>query len=140
MLFRSVVVTEAFTGNIALKTAEGTAKQIGSVLKDALTNSGIMSKVGALLAKKAFDQVKMKLDPRRTGGGVFLGLDGIVIKSHGGADPLAFSSAIDLGYEMVRHELQGRIRESLAQAQEAKLSIAATLAAPELLSAPAKSQ
>jgi glycerol-3-phosphate acyltransferase PlsX len=110
-----VVVTEGFTGNIALKTAEGTAKQISSVLRSALTAT-LMSKLGALLARKAFETVRQKLDPRNTAGGVFLGLDGIVIKSHGGADPVGYCGAIELGYEMVRHNLQARIRDSLAHA------------------------
>ena len=109
-----VVVCEGFTGNIALKTAEGTARQISTILREALT-SNFRSKMGALLAREALEGMKQRLDPRRNGGGVFLGLDGVVIKSHGGADPVAFCSAIELGYEMVRHELQERIRNSLTQ-------------------------
>ena len=125
-----VVVTEGFTGNIALKTAEGTARQIGTVLREAL-GSTFVSKLGAFLARKAFADLRQKLDPRNTAGGVFLGLDGIVIKSHGSADPVGFCSAIELGYEMVRHELQAKIRESLGLAQEAKLAIAAPHAPAE---------
>ncbi len=125
-----VVVTEGFTGNIALKTAEGTARQIGAILRREMTAT-LTSKMGALLARKAFDNVRRQLDPRRTAGGVFLGLDGIVIKSHGGADPVGYCGAIELGYEMVRHDLQAKIRESLAHAQEAKLAIAAAPAAAE---------
>ncbi len=118
-----VVVAEGFTGNIALKTAEGTARQIGAILRREMTATW-MSKLGALLARKAFARVKQQLDPRGTAGGVFLGLDGIVIKGHGGTDPIGYRAAIDLGYRMVRHDLQAKIRDSLVHAQEAKLAIA----------------
>ena len=118
-----VVVTEGFTGNIALKTAEGTARQIGAFLRREM-NATMMTKLGGLLARQAFAKLRMELDPRRSAGAVFLGLDGIVIKGHGGTDPEGFSAAVDLGYRMVRHEMQAKIRESLAHAQEAKLAIA----------------
>jgi phosphate acyltransferase len=94
-----VVVTDGFTGNIALKTAEGTARQISSYLRAAMNRSWL-SKAGAFLAQGAFGVLRAKMDPRRVNGGVFLGLDGIVIKSHGGADAMGFASAIDLGYDM----------------------------------------
>ena len=116
-----VVVTEGFTGNIALKTAEGTAKQIGQYLKEAMGQS-LLSKLGYLLAKKAFDSLRLKMDPRRVNGGVFLGLDGVVIKSHGGTDGLGFAGAIEMGYEMAHHELLGKIRESLSLAQDTRLA------------------
>ncbi len=107
-----VVVTEGFAGNIALKTAEGTAKQIATWLKAAMGRS-LMSRLGYLLAQSAFAELKERLDPRKVNGGVFLGLDGIVIKSHGGTDATGFSSAINLGYDMVRHDLMAKIRSSL---------------------------
>jgi glycerol-3-phosphate acyltransferase PlsX len=122
-----VVVTEGFTGNIALKTAEGTAKQMAQVLRDAMTGS-LMSKLGYLLAKGAFQALRAKMDPRRVNGGVFLGLDGVVIKSHGGADAVGFAGAIQVGYDMVRQELLTKIREAVALAQEARA--AAPPAAP----------
>ena len=112
-----VVVTEGFSGNIALKTAEGTAKQIGGYLRDAM-NRTVMSRIGYFFARKAFAALREKMDPRRANGGVFLGLDGVVIKSHGGADAIAIAGAIEIGYDMVRHELLGKIRESLAVAHE----------------------
>jgi phosphate acyltransferase len=108
-----VVVTEGFSGNIALKTAEGTAKQIGEYLKAAMGRS-LMSKIGYLFARRAFAALKEKMDPRRANGGVFLGLNGIVIKSHGGTDALGFAAAVDLGYDMVRHDLQAKISETLS--------------------------
>jgi glycerol-3-phosphate acyltransferase PlsX len=107
-----VVVTEGFTGNIALKTAEGTAKQIGEYLRAAMGRT-LMAKLGYLLARQAFDALKDKMDPRKVNGGVFLGLDGVVVKSHGGTDSLGFASAIDVAYDMVQHELMRTIRDML---------------------------
>ena len=121
-----VVVTEGFSGNIALKTAEGTAKQIGEYLKAAMSRS-IMSKIGYIFARRAFAALKEKMDPRRANGGVFLGLNGIVIKSHGGADALGFAAAIDMGYDMVLHDLQSKIAETLT-AYHRKPAVAAALA------------
>ena len=112
-----VVVTEGFTGNIALKTAEGTAKQIAQYMRDAFRSS-FMSKVGAFLASPAFRALKEKIDPRRVNGGLFLGLDGIIIKSHGGMDSVGFAGAIELGYDMVRHGLLEKIRETITLSSE----------------------
>jgi glycerol-3-phosphate acyltransferase PlsX len=117
-----VVVTEGFTGNIALKTAEGTAKQLASYLRTAMSAT-LMSRIGYLFARKAFASLKEKMDPRRSNGGVFLGLDGIVIKSHGGTDVVGFAGAIEIAYDMVRHELLSRIRDSLVHSQEAKAAV-----------------
>ncbi len=111
-----VVVTEGFTGNIALKTAEGTAKQIGAHLRAAMGRT-LMSKIGYLFAKGAFDALKDKMDPRKVNGGVFLGLDGIVIKSHGGTDATGFASAVDIAYDMVRYELLSRIRDMITNSR-----------------------
>ncbi len=107
-----VVVTDGFTGNIALKTAEGTAKQIGEYLRQAMRRS-LLSKLGAALAQGAFTVLKRKMDPRRLNGGVFLGLNGLVIKSHGGTDAMGFASAIDLGYDIARAGLLARIGNDL---------------------------
>ena len=84
-----VVVTEGFAGNIALKTAEGTARQVGSYIRSALT-ADILSKLGAAIAGQALQALRRKLDPRNINGGVFLGLNGVVIKSHGGTDEIGF--------------------------------------------------
>jgi glycerol-3-phosphate acyltransferase PlsX len=107
-----VVVTEGFAGNIALKTAEGTAKQLAGYLRAAMSRTW-RAKLGYLLAKSAFDLLRDKMDPRKVNGGVFLGLDGVVIKSHGGTDATGFATAIDIGYDMVRYELMSKIRASL---------------------------
>ncbi len=107
-----VVVTEGFAGNIALKTAEGTARQFAEYLKDAISQS-IWSKIGYLLARPAFRMLRDKMDPRKSNGGVFLGLNGVVIKSHGGTDPEGFAAAIDMGFNMVRYELLAKIGETI---------------------------
>jgi phosphate acyltransferase len=112
-----VVVVEGFAGNIALKTAEGTAKQIGQYLKAAMTRS-FMSKLGATLARGGFKVLKEKMDPRRVNGGTFLGLNGVAIKSHGGTDALGFASAIDLGYDMAESGLVSRLTTDLATFQD----------------------
>jgi phosphate acyltransferase len=109
-----VVVTEGFTGNIALKTAEGTAKQVASYLKLVL-NRTLMSRLGALLARDAFTALRDRMDPRKHNGGVFTGLNGIVVKSHGGTDALGFATAIDVAIEMVRNGLVAKIAEDIAE-------------------------
>lgn len=107
-----VVVTEGFAGNIALKTAEGTARQLGAYLKSAMTRT-LRARLGLLLARDAFRRLAEKIDPRKSNGGVFLGLNGVVIKSHGGADPEGFAAAVDLGYDMVRYNVLAKIAETL---------------------------
>jgi glycerol-3-phosphate acyltransferase PlsX len=107
-----VVVTEGFAGNIALKTAEGTARQLGQYLRAAM-NRTWTARLGYLLARQAFRTLRDKMDPRKANGGVFLGLNGIVIKSHGGADAEGFANAIDIGYDMVRYGLLAKIGESV---------------------------
>jgi phosphate acyltransferase len=109
-----VVVTEGFAGNIALKTAEGTARQLAQYLRDAI-NRTWTSRLGYVLARHAFRTLREKMDPRKSNGGVFLGLNGIVIKSHGSADAEGTASAIDMGYDMVQYELLAKIRQSMAR-------------------------
>ncbi|MEP3278798.1 MAG: phosphate acyltransferase, partial [Stappiaceae bacterium] len=119
-----VVVTEGFAGNIALKTAEGTAKQIGSYLRSAMQRT-VRAKIGYVLAKGAFDRLRQKMDPRNLNGGVFLGLNGIVIKSHGGTDGEGFASAVELAYDMVRNELIHKIAQDLVHYHRGGLLAAA---------------
>ncbi|MEO1397331.1 MAG: phosphate acyltransferase PlsX [Pseudomonadota bacterium] len=107
-----VVVTEGFTGNIALKTAEGTARQVGKYLRDAMSRTW-MARIGYLFASQAFSRLSQKMDPRKVNGAVFLGLNGIVIKSHGGTDAEGFASAIDVGHNMVRSDLRQKIADDL---------------------------
>jgi glycerol-3-phosphate acyltransferase PlsX len=107
-----VVVTEGFAGNIALKNAEGTARQLSQYLKSAMTKT-LLSKLGYILARDAFRTLSEKMDPRKSNGGVFLGLNGIVIKSHGGTDAEGFAYAVDIGHDMVRYELLAKIGQTL---------------------------
>ena len=107
-----VIVTEGFSGNIALKTAEGTARQIAEYLREAMGRTW-RSRIGYLFARGAFATLRDKMDPRKVNGGVFLGLNGVVIKSHGGTDAEGFASAIDVGYDMVRYDLLPKINQTL---------------------------
>jgi phosphate acyltransferase len=109
-----VVVTEGFAGNIALKTAEGTARQMAEYLRGAMTRS-LGARIGYLFARSAFRQLKERMDPRRSNGGVFLGLNGIVIKSHGGTDAEGYAAAIGLGYGVVRDGLLAKITAALGR-------------------------
>ena len=124
-----VVVTDGFTGNIALKTAEGTARQIGSYLRSAFT-ADLLSKVGVVIAGQAIAALSRKLDPRNINGGVFLGLNGIVIKSHGGTDAVGFKAAVSLAYEMARNRLIDKIGEGMRRFPNVALQ-AASAAEPE---------
>jgi glycerol-3-phosphate acyltransferase PlsX len=109
-----VVVTDGFTGNIALKTAEGTAKQIGEYFRAAMRRS-LLAKLGAVLAQGAFRALKEKMDPRQLNGGIFLGLNGIVVKSHGGTDATGFASAVDTAYDMASSGVVKRIAADIAR-------------------------
>jgi phosphate acyltransferase len=120
-----VVVTEGFSGNIALKTAEGTARQVTGYLKMAL-NQTALSRLGALLAAPAFEALRVKLDPRNSNGGVLLGLNGLVVKSHGGTDPVGFAAAVDVAVEMVKSKVVEKIGADLAIMSESKLQSAST--------------
>ncbi len=117
-----VVVTDGFTGNIALKTAEGVAHLISSYLKGALTST-FLSKIGALLAKKALMHFKDKIDPRKVNGGVFLGLNGIAVKSHGSADAIAYAAALDLAIDLAKGGIIDAIRERVSQRHQALLDL-----------------
>jgi len=103
-----VVVTDGFTGNIALKTAEGTAKLVAGFLRAALRRS-ILGRVGAFIASGALNTLRRKLDPRAANGGIFLGLNGIVVKSHGGTDSVGFASALDMAIDMARADVMAKI-------------------------------
>ena len=107
-----VVVTEGFAGNIALKTAEGTARQFADYLRERDDRTSVAPSSAICWRAPAFRMLRDKMDPRKSNGGVFLGLNGVVIKSHGGTDPEGFAAAIDVGYDMVRYELLGKIGET----------------------------
>ncbi len=109
-----VVVTDGFTGNVALKTAEGTLKLMRDLLRQVFTSS-IPARAGYLLARPALDRLREWMDPRRYNGAILLGLNGVVVKSHGGTDALGFAHAVDVAMDMVTHRFNDRIREGLAQ-------------------------
>jgi glycerol-3-phosphate acyltransferase PlsX len=107
-----VIVTEGFNGNIALKAAEGTARQIAALLRDEMQRSW-MTKLGYFFARSAFRTLREKMDPNKSNGGVFLGLNGVVVKSHGGTNAEGFAYAIDVGYEMAKFDLLNKINQML---------------------------
>jgi phosphate acyltransferase len=107
-----VVVTDGFSGNIALKTAEGTARFVTDLLRRAFTSS-LRSKAGFMLSKPALHMLKVHLDPNNHNGAVFLGLNGLVVKSHGGADEKGIANAIRVAARMVREDLTRKITEDL---------------------------
>ena len=117
-----VVVTEGFAGNIALKTAEGTAKQIGEYLRSAMSRTWL-AKIGYLFAQGAFNSLKEKMDPRKINGAVLLGLNGVVIKSHGGTDGEGFASAIELGHDMAINEILSKIETDLENFNEIRIQL-----------------
>jgi glycerol-3-phosphate acyltransferase PlsX len=103
-----------FAGNIALKTAEGTARQMAEYLKGAMTRT-LSARIGYLFARSAFRELRERMDTRKANGGVFLGLNGIVIKSHGSTDAEGFAAAIGLGHGVVRDELLAKITAALGR-------------------------
>ena len=115
----NVIVTDGFTGNIALKTAEGTAKFITDNLKSALT-SNFLTKISLLFSYFALKKFKKKLDPRKYNGAIFLGLNGPVVKSHGGTDGVGFYYSIDLCYKIVKGNLMKQIRNNLSHLSSEK--------------------
>ena len=114
-----VVVVEGYAGNIALKTAEGTARQMAAYVREALTSS-LAAKLGAVLAQGGLRALRDRMDPSRFNGGPFLGLNGIVIKSHGGMDAFGFANAIGVGYLMAERDLLAHLAADL-QALHGKL-------------------
>jgi glycerol-3-phosphate acyltransferase PlsX len=107
-----VVVTDGFSGNIALKTAEGTARFVTDLLRRAFTSS-LRSKAGFALSRPALNLLKVHLDPNNHNGAVFLGLNGLVVKSHGGANPKGVANAIRVTASMVRNNITRKIGEDL---------------------------
>jgi glycerol-3-phosphate acyltransferase PlsX len=107
-----VIVTEGFAGNISIKVAEGTARQLAEFLRGAMSRTW-RSRIGYLFARGAFRALRDKMDPNKSNGGVFLGLNGIVVKSHGSASAEGFAYAVDVGYEMVHYDLLTKINQML---------------------------
>jgi glycerol-3-phosphate acyltransferase PlsX len=107
-----VIVADGFTGNIALKSIEGTAKQIVRMIKDAVKGS-ILARIGAVLMLPALWKIKKIMDPRLYNGAMFVGLNGLSVKSHGGADAFSFSRAVDNAAKLVRQNFVPTIRQEI---------------------------
>ncbi|MGI3167703.1 phosphate acyltransferase PlsX [Pseudooceanicola sp. C21-150M6] len=108
-----VIVTDGFTGNVAIKTGEGTAKLIGDLLKEAFQYSPL-SRIAALLALTSLRRLQKRIDPRRVNGGVFLGLNGTVVKSHGSADATGVAAAVKLAFQLAQQDLTNKIAARVA--------------------------
>ena len=111
-----VIVTDGFTGNIALKTAEGTARQIAEYLRQAMGGS-VFSRLGYVFARSAFKNLQQRMDPNGANGGIFLGLNGIVVKSHGGADAGGFASAVSVAIDVVDADISNTIAADIEKMQ-----------------------
>ena len=109
-----VVVTDGFSGNIALKAAEGTAKFMAHLLRQTFQSS-LLSKLGYLLARRSMNRMRLRADPRRYNGAMFLGLQGVCVKSHGGTDPEGFANAIGVAFDLVDRKFNQRIGEELSR-------------------------
>jgi glycerol-3-phosphate acyltransferase PlsX len=120
-----VIVTDGFTGNVALKTGEGTAKLIGDFLREAF-GAGLLSRFAALLALNSLKRLQRRIDPRRVNGGVFLGLNGTVVKSHGSADATGVAAAVSLAYQLAQVRFIERLAARVASAEAAGQDAAET--------------
>ena len=109
-----VIVTDGFTGNVALKTLEGTAKLYAEFLQRSFKSS-LIARVGYLLARPALNALRVRTDPRRYNGAIFLGLNGVAVKSHGGTDALGFANAIGVAVDMITQKSLDKIREDFAR-------------------------
>ncbi len=109
-----VVVTDGFTGNVALKTGEGAMRMVSELLRQVFTSS-VASRLGYVLARPGLERLREWLDPRRYNGAVLLGLNGVVVKSHGGTDAEGFAHAVDVAMDMVTYGFNERIREGLGR-------------------------
>ena len=115
----NVIVTDGFTGNVALKTAEGTAKYIIKNLKESLTGN-IFTKISLIFSYFSLKKFKERLDPRKYNGAIFLGLNGTVVKSHGGIDSKGFYHSVDLCYKIVKGNLMSEIKKNLNHSKVAQ--------------------
>lgn len=118
-----VVVTDGFTGNIALKTGEGTARLVGQLLKEALT-SGPLAMLGAAIAYPALSKLRRRMDPGTFNGALFLGLNGLVVKSHGSATGRGFAAALDVAARMAKSHYREEIARNLERLARAEAAAA----------------
>ena len=112
-----VVVTDGFTGNVALKTGEGAMRMVSELLRQCFTSS-VASRLGYVLARPGLERLREWLDPRRYNGAVLLGLNGVVVKSHGGTDAEGFAHALDVAMDMVTYGFNERIRDGITRISE----------------------
>jgi len=119
-----VIVTDGFTGNVALKTGEGALKLMRDLLRQVFTSS-VPARLGYLLARPALDRLREWMDPRRYNGAILIGLNGVVVKSHGGTDAFGFAHAVDVAMDMVTHGFNAQIRTGIAQLSGAAPKLAA---------------
>src|SRR6056297_1076845 len=110
-----VIVTDGFTGNVALKTGEGVAKLVSDLLRDAFRHTPL-SRIASLLALTSLRRLKKRIDPRRANGGVFLGLNGTVVKSHGAADATGVSAAVKLAFQLAQSGFTEKLAARVASA------------------------
>jgi glycerol-3-phosphate acyltransferase PlsX len=121
-----VIVTDGFTGNVALKTAEGTAKLINEYVRRTFRSS-MLAGIGYLLARSAMNKLRQRVDPRRYNGAVFIGLNGIAVKSHGGTDALGFANAIGVAIDLLQHNFIEETRAACNAMQTSLTENAATV-------------
>ena len=113
----NVIVSDGFTGNVALKTAEGTANFISSELKNVLSGT-LMGKISSILNISNLKKFKKRLDPRLYNGAIFIGLDSPVVKSHGGTDYIGFSNSLDVCHRIVKGNLISKIKQNISIRQK----------------------
>ncbi len=114
-----VIVTDGFTGNVALKTAEGMSRMMGHYLRNSFKSS-LLARIGSMLSRSAVGQFQERLDPRRYNGAMFLGLNGIAVKSHGGTDELGFANAVGVAADMARYGFLDKVKEELTMVHSAR--------------------
>lgn len=124
-----VVVTDGFSGNISIKTLEGTARLYSAFLREAFRSSPLAG-LGYLLARRALAKLRIRLDPRRYNGAVFVGLNGISVKSHGGTDDLGFATAVGVAVDMAVNGFNNRIREELERLETHRIERPEAAATP----------
>jgi len=112
--YSDVIIADGFSGNVSLKTAEGTAQLVTFYLKKALSSS-LSSKIGYLFARKAINDFRLQMDPRKYNGAVFLGLNGIAVKSHGGTDAYGFANAIGVAIDMVQYNFISDLKDKISE-------------------------
>ena len=125
-----VVVTDGFTGNVALKSAEGAARLVGAWVKEALTGT-LNEKLGALFMAPGLRKLKDRIDPSSVNGGVFLGVNGVVVKSHGGADARGVASAVEMAASLAKRPFRDEVSETVAAVMRRREALVKTGETPE---------